>query len=226
MSWPKGKPTWNKGKIEWKKCKVCGKKIRKWRVYCSKECVSIGRSGENRCGFKKGHIPWNKDMKRSEEFKKACRERALRLKQKPPKYNKRGKNHWNWKGGLPVCVECGKIISRYRTRCLKCHLGTKRMTTLEKKVQNVINKYKLPYKFVGNGEFFIERKNPDFININGEKKAIEVYWKRHKDKFKKGGFVGWKKERETVFSKYGWTIIFLDENNMIEEKILEALRKG
>lgn len=45
---------------------------------------------------------------------------------------------------------------------------------------DILNKY-LPneYKYVGNGKFFIERFNPDFININGQKKIIEMfgcYW--------------------------------------------------
>ena len=51
---------------------------------------------------------------------------------------------------------------------------------LETKTINIIKKLKLPYKFVGNGKFFIERKNPDFININGEKIAIEVFYRGYK----------------------------------------------
>jgi len=33
----------------------------------------------------------------------------------------KGKNHWNWKGGLPKCPDCGKKISYISVRCIKCH---------------------------------------------------------------------------------------------------------
>ena len=32
----------------------------------------------------------------------------------------RGSNHPNWKGGLPKCMDCGKLITFYATRCEKC----------------------------------------------------------------------------------------------------------
>ena len=32
-----------------------------------------------------------------------------------------GKNHLNWKGGKPNCIDCGKILSNYNSiRCIKC----------------------------------------------------------------------------------------------------------
>ncbi len=64
----------------------------------------------------------------------------------------------------------------------------------------------MPYKYVGNGEVIIGFKNPDFINVNGEKKVIELYgdyWHRNDnpqdriDHFKKYGFdclVIWERE--------------------------------
>lgn len=105
-------------------------------------------------------------------------------------------------------------------------LGKRPMSGLEIKVQKIINKYNLPYKFVGNGAFFIERKNPDFININGEKKAVEVYWDRHKEQFARGGLEGWKKERIKIFGKYGWEIIFIEGTGINEETILNKLEGG
>ncbi len=52
-------------------------------------------------------------------------------------------------------------------------------TSIEKKVEDIISKLELPYKFVGNGGVWIENMNPDFINVNGDKRVIEVlgsYW--------------------------------------------------
>lgn len=96
------------------------------------------------------------------------------------------------------------------------------MSSSELRVQEIINKYHLPYKFVGNGIFFIERKNPDFINVNGEKKAIEVYWNRHKEQFR-GGVKKWKEERNNIFRKYGWKIIYIEQKEIKEKIILKKL---
>ena len=98
------------------------------------------------------------------------------------------------------------------------------MSSLEKKFNDIIIKYGLPYVFVGNGKFFIERKNPDFVNCNGEKIAIEVYCRRHKEIFA-GGLENWKSERERIFLKYGWKIMFFDET-FKEEDILNRLGGG
>ena len=50
---------------------------------------------------------------------------------------------------------------------------------LEKKIIELINKYNLPFTYTGDGSFIIGRVNPDFIEINGHKLALEVfgnYW--------------------------------------------------
>ncbi len=53
----------------------------------------------------KGLIPWNKG--------------------KHPEYMQ-GKNHHNWKGGPPKCMDCGKKIRIRFTRCRRCSkLGSK-----------------------------------------------------------------------------------------------------
>lgn len=107
-------------------------------------------------------------------------------------------------------------------KCLRRRL----MSKLEIRVDRVIKKYLLPYKFVGNGEFLIENKNPDFVNTNGEKIAIEVYARKHKELFRDGGVEAWRKDREELFGRYGWKIVFLEEwqtNN--EESILKEILK-
>jgi len=224
-----GKDGYKKGEIVWKKCLICQKPIRKWRKYCSQKCfIKINNAGILH-GFKKGHKSWNEGKKMSVEFREKMSKASLgRLSKRKGKHFPEfsGKSHPMWKGGLPKCKECGKEIYYGKIRCLKCHLGTKRMTTLEIRVQKVINKYNLPYKFVGNGKFYIEKKNPDFININGEKKAIEVYWKKHKDRFRKGGEKGWRETRSEIFKNYGWNLLFLEGTGLNENKILQILKGG
>jgi very-short-patch-repair endonuclease len=108
---------------------------------------------------------------------------------------------------------------------IKNSLKRRTMSNLEIKFQKVIDKYNLPYKFVGNGKFFIERKNPDFINVNGEKKAVEVYWKKHKDLFR-GSSKQWMEERKKIFNKYGWQIIFIENEQINNDFIILNLLKG
>lgn len=160
----------------------------------------------------------------------------------------------NWKVGRShnnKCIDCQKHISYASRRCKPCavklmpHMHVKNKpwlrtpeairkalkrrtpSSLEAKFQEIIDKHQLPYKFVGNGEFLIERKNPDFININGEKKAIEVYARMHKEKLRNMSIEEWKQKRQEVFARYGWNIIFFNEVELNDENnVLNVLRGG
>lgn len=168
--------------------------------------------------------------------------------------HKRGVDAPNWKGGKSTnnrCMDCQKKISFSSKRCKKCavklmpHMYIKDrpwlrtpdaikkalkrriLSSLEDKFQLIIDKYQLPYKFVGNGEFLIGRKNPDFININGEKKAVEVYARMHKEKLRNVSISEWKKQRQEIFAQYGWKIIFFDEVELNDEKsVVNTLEGG
>lgn len=159
----------------------------------------------------------------------------------------------HWKGGKShnnKCVDCQEHVSFASKRCRKCaaklmpHLHIKQkpwlrtqetikkalrrhpISSLEEKFQKIVDKYQLPYRYVGNGQFFIERKNPDFININGEKKAVEVYARKHKEKLRNMTIEEWKKERQDIFAKYGWKIVFFDEVQLNEENVRSTLKGG
>lgn len=114
-----------------------------------------------------------------------------------------------------------KLTKEHINKCLKRRIPT----SLEDKFQNIINKYNLPYKYVGNGMFFIERFNPDFININGDKIAIEVYARYYK-KRNNISIEDWKTERTNIFNKYGWNIIYFDETQVNDNYVLNILERG
>ena len=66
----------------------------------------------------------------------------------------------------------------YKERQIKAiHKGNKRgMTKPERRLRNGLNKlFPKEYKFVGNGQIYFGFKNPDFININCQKKIIEMF---------------------------------------------------
>lgn len=104
---------------------------------------------------------------------------------------------------------------------IKNALRRREKSSLELKFETIINKYNLPFKFVGNGEFFIERKCPDFINED-KKIAIEVYYTRHKE-FCKGGINQWIIDRTEIFERNGWKILFFNEKQVIYNDIINKL---
>ncbi len=74
------------------------------------------------------------------------------------------------------------------------------------------------WKYVGCGDFLIESKNPDFININGKKKIIELngeYWhKNEKDT----------RDRINLFNSYGYETLIITDIELKKEP-LECLNK-
>jgi len=63
------------------------------------------------------------------------------------------------------------------------------------------------YKYVGNGEFIIAGKCPDFININGQKKIIELYG----DYWHKGQNP---QNRIDLFKQYGYNTLIVWEHEL------------
>lgn len=102
-------------------------------------------------------------------------------------------------------------------------LKKRSISSLEIKMITIINKFQLPFRFVGNGTFFVGNKNPDFIDTVGKKIAIEVFYINHKEKFA-GGYEHWKDERTKVFENEGWKIIFIDAMH-VNDNIITLLNK-
>ncbi|MEM5781948.1 MAG: hypothetical protein QXD43_01990 [Candidatus Aenigmatarchaeota archaeon] len=190
-------------------CFVCGKRIykplceivRSEKHYCSDKCRFIGQRGKI-----------------------------------SPKRN----------GKIVKCFNCGKEIYRalwrlngYKTyfcsmKCLNQHskynmLYITKPTRLEKLFIKLIKKYNLPYKYVGNGSFWVKNANPDFINVNGKKEVIEIFgdfW--HNPKLNKYcNYEHTEKGRKLIFKKYGFNCIVIWEkefnNPNWEENVLNIL---
>ena len=97
--------------------------------------------------------------------------------------------------------------------------------SIEKKMIDLLKKYNFPYKFVGDGSFLIGYKNPDFVNINGEKKIIEVfgdYWhnrpnmKWHQTEF----------GTHAIYSQYGFKVLIIYESELNKhiEEVIERIK--
>jgi hypothetical protein len=92
----------------------------------------------------------------------------------------------------------------------------KRPTSIEKKVLEVISKFFLPYKYVGNGSFWItsmgKHINPDFLH-NTNRVVVEVfedYWKE----LTYGSVEAYIEERKSLFQKQGFEVIFINKKDI------------
>jgi len=78
------------------------------------------------------------------------------------------------------------------------------------------------WKYTGDGSVLIGYKNPDFININGQKKIIELfgdYW-HGKERTKKSKEKE-EQQRAKYFAKYGYLTLIVWEYELKEVKILK-----
>jgi len=97
-------------------------------------------------------------------------------------------------------------------------------TKPERRLRNGLNKmFPGEYKYVGDGQIFIGYKNPDFVNVNGQKKIIELfgdYWHGEERTNRT------KKQEETQrinhFKRYGFRTLIVWE---CELKDISKLRK-
>jgi len=70
------------------------------------------------------------------------------------------------------------------------------------------------YRYCGDFSFVINGKNPDFVNINGQKKCIELYgdyWHKGQDP----------QDRINIFKEYGWDCLVVWEHEL---KDIEKLK--
>ena len=94
-------------------------------------------------------------------------------------------------------------------------LDKREPTDIERRTTKIISDYKLPYKYVGSGDdkCYIAGRRPDFIDIIGKKKLIEVYYEYYKIR-EYGSEEAYKAKRYELFSKYGYDTLFLNYKEM------------
>lgn len=168
--------------------------------------------------FKKGMIPWNKGKKGV----------------MPPPWNKGRKNVYTKKSL--------KLFSRAKKRFFKTEKGKKylqnwlknrrkifaqRPTSPEKKMMRLLKEHNLPYKYVGDFSVLLGKKNPDFININGQKKVLEIfgeYWHGARNKNLK--YHQTEEGTKKAYSKFGFKTLVIWENELNNETaVLEKVKE-
>jgi G:T-mismatch repair DNA endonuclease (very short patch repair protein) len=82
-----------------------------------------------------------------------------------------------------------------------------------------------PYKYVGNGKVWLSGKNPDFINVNGQKKLIELfgdYW-HNKKHFPQSND---EQSLSQHYKKYGFKCLIIWEKELKNsEKVIQKIRE-
>ena len=106
---------------------------------------------------------------------------------------------------------------------------------LETQIVQLIEEHKLPYTFVGNGQFWLEYVNPDFVHTGSKKRALELngcYWHNCPICYpKKNGFrgnMGRDKYRKKIYKKYGYKVTTIWGHEVEEtdwkEKVLKKIK--
>ena len=101
-----------------------------------------------------------------------------------------------------------------------------RPTKAEQRLIDIIQAHDLPYKYVGDYKFWIENINPDFVECNGKKVALEVFSSYYHNPLENIGLEYHRTYRGRIetLKKYGWKcIIFWDYEVDDEKLVLERL---
>jgi len=179
-----------------------------------KKFIHTKEWNENIGKAQEGRIPWNKGKKTGKQSSDLIKKRV-----EGRKGYKNTIEH-NGKIGQKNKVNTKRLWQNkeYREKQIKSILKglIKRPTSLEQEMNTIIKKYNLPYKYTGDGRFLIGYKNPDFININGEKICIEVANIFHHSE-------DYPKQRKEYFAKWGWKCIVFRGDELNEKEVISEL---
>jgi len=94
-------------------------------------------------------------------------------------------------------------------------------TKIELIFEEICKKYNLPFKYTGDASFWIGRINPDFVDCNGKKVAVEIfgdYWHSPLLRYNMGdhqrGDV-----REKILKGYGWKLVIFWGTDLLREDV-------
>jgi hypothetical protein len=153
--------------------------------------------------------------KRSDEDKEKMR-KAKAGKKLSEEHRKKIKETMNTKEYKEkATIITSEIWKRKEFRIKQTKANNTHPNKLEKRLIDLLQQlYPNEWKFVGNWEVVIARKNPDFINVNGQKKIIDLfgnYWHTKEEENK----------RKEIFASFGYKTCVIWEN---EFSNLETLK--
>ena len=194
-------------------CPICNKEFNQFGI---KGHIRFGHERDNPFKNKKhtekskqlnsekhlGKIPWNKDLPKEMQPRFGIKSTL----EETEKRKSSMKNQWK---------TVGKEEKERRMKFLwESEKKISRPNKSEIKLDTILKSLNLPYKYVGDRSFLINWKNPDFVNVNGKKKVIELfgdYWHQNDNP----------QNRIDLFKKYGYECLVIWENEL---KSLDGLK--
>lgn len=207
--------------------------LKKYGLATNKSYIMKGKRVSPHSGFKKGSTPWNTGKSKYNLSKELLRE--LYVEKHLYGYqiarligaSKSCVLFWLAKFGIPRRHQVEELNKNPELIKKRLAALCKKPTKPERQLMKIIQEYRLPYKYVGDGSLIIEGLNPDFININGKKNIIEVFgrvWHETllKDKDWKRSELG----RIMIFNSYGFKTLIIWENELKdEEKVVRKIKR-
>ena len=104
-----------------------------------------------------------------------------------------------------------------------------RPNKVERKVEELVEQHKLPYRYVGDGKIIIGGKCPDFVSIDGNTvvEVFGIFWHLRKPRYLLGS---WTKQDEEAkyrnhYRKHGYTFVSLweDESEAWLPKLMDGI---
>lgn len=209
--------------------------------------IKVRSISEAHKGLLKGHWAGDKNPSKRPEVRakisKAAKERWKKqsYREKMLKFLRqrfKGKNHPMY--GKTVPEERKKLISQRVKEFFEKNPDVikvikkarreqkipKHHTKPELKFIKICRKYSLPFKYVGDGRFWIGSINPDFVHNNGKKIAVEIFG----DYWHSGDSVPFQRTeygRRLILQRYGWKLIVIWEHELkeldFEKTVLEKI---
>jgi len=106
--------------------------------------------------------------------------------------------------------------------------STQKPNKKERKLNEILQKLcPKEYKYVGGFAFMIDGKNPDFINVGGQKKLIEFfgdYWHGERRTGKTNAEA--ERIRKAHYTKFGWKTLIIWEHELKNVEALEEKIRG
>jgi len=151
------------------------------------------------------------------------------------------------------CSQCGKektvekIFTRYirfvtesknhfcSSECHSLHNYRNRnsanyKTKLESTVEEYLNSITKDYKYTGDGSFKIASRTPDFVNVNGQKKLIEVngcYHHKCPACYPKKNLnirIAQDNQKLVDYKSFGWTPLTIWEHEVLDDSFKDKVR--
>ena len=216
-AWMKGKPTWNIGLTKESDSRV------------AKQNTRNGHSWNY--GLKKGLDPrMEKFGKRKPLLEKKCITCGKIMFLKPCEFNERKycqmscKPSWN----INLTKEIDERLAKQSRKMKQQYLegvrdiavllgGLKRKPTKDELILDIILQRFYPdkWRYVGNGKIWLtscgKHMNPDFVDNNGNKKAVEYnssYWHKNDNE----------DDRVSLYRKIGWECLIITEEDLFKNQ--------